>query len=548
MCASPAGSLSPEVSEAAQDPGLPDPSRQHPPTLKCAVLARNAADLLPSWLGWHLALGATEIIVVSGNTADDVLSDAPQADAILAMADCLAKAGWPVRAVNAGTLPDEPEARRVALTRAAVTALTEERPGERPDNTWGLVLDTDEYLAPETDLKHLLALAAQQAETAFPLNWRQFICTPDAAGEIEARQTGWLAAPPVALHEKRFPDSHPDHGFQRFMRPLATLEAKDITDLATTATLGLRPDNNVSAGGYDLPRWQGGSLLHYPRIIFPDSSEADADPLLAAFAAAERAHYTCAGVTDRTAHSFLEAMRHKRDALLQTLWQAGKTQLASLAARFADLERKERLEAEERQDGLLARILQQRLHKEGFRCQPVRPGQEARQLLTSAVSPPFDPVEVIRPTSAEKGRFPAGPVLGMRTAAQPCVIAFTAPEAEQSFICGDVPVIEGWAVMRLSPQQAALAVTSANLESPLSEGLSLPELVSLPSPDWPGEAQAPRTDASYMKKETFLRWLNAHPWTTSLDIRRALLCLAPPDAAALARAVPALRPFLTPSS
>lgn len=521
--------------------------------LTCVVLTRNAARFLPGWLAWHFALGVERVVI----------ADSGSTDGSQALAACLAR-DWPVRLIApVGLDALTPEERRAALTRAAVQVAAESSSetlsassqasaeaeyadtpeiSETPATKWIMALDADEYLAPSADLPALLARAAETG--GLTLHWKQF------------GRSGHATLPKghvTAAHKQRGDQTLPEHAFLRVLAPLET-------------HVDLRPRFASEMPAETL--WQAGAVLHYPAPVLahallqspktqtPNNRQDNQDNTLAL---AMIAHLDCNDVPDDVAQRFLAPMREMQNQLQTTLLHAGLERLRALAVRDEALAREEENRAAQ------AFLLPPQPPQPDFAYHRVRPDLKTRRLLTPEASPPFSPVRCYR-LCDENGAFLTGndgtPLLALADERTPTLLALTQIALTQlpfeDFTLGDVPVVENWAVCRVSPAgaDAFRLPFESGLEDQIfqtvpyrpsrAEAALLPELVSLPvfsadRDDLPGISPELTPELTI---ETLLRWLSAHPWADALDIRRALLLLTPRQVQTLQRLVPELGAFL----
>lgn len=494
--------------------------------LTCAVLVRNGVRDLPGWLAWHLALGVQEIVVIDAGSTDGTQ------ELVAALGE-----DWPIRLLSftVPTSVQAPDDCRIALTQAAMQTLAESVPPSKNSALhWGLVLDVDEYLAPATDLPTLLSAA--DPHSVFPLHWRQF----GTSGHTTT-QFGHV----VATHVQGASVSHPAHDFCRHMVRLKDLIPENVLDLTTTATLGTAPYSPSPLSSPDTHAgWEAGCLLHYPL-----RSETEA----AQYPVALQAYFNQNDQTDWVGQRFLPVTRTLQNQLLETLWDEAHTQLRALATQQ---EREDQWAAAQEEEAF---NMPETIQLDGFTCRRLHPGWQARQLLTPEAAPPYAPVQsfLLRQADGTIVKAECGtPLVGLRDFRTPSLLALTLP-GQELFAFGDVPIVQGWGVIRLSPDMESAAqagifffppqqqpLHNTPLENPRhsapplrmvpDESISLPDLVPLP------ETGAHKA----LSMPGFLRWVATHPWAQALDIRRALLLLGPEEAENLARSVPTIRPFL----
>lgn len=478
------------------------------PSLFIVLLVRNGEKAILDWLSWHLALGASRIIV----------ADAGSTDGTRSIIQDLARK-WPVELLAPSLQHDlNPQDRRLILTQKALERL-HDREG------WVLCLDVDEYLCPDDSLTALLERACKS--DAIALHWCLF-----GTGGNRQRPRGHL----VATHGWRADHAMAEHKFVRLLvRRSAISEPNRIKD---PITLDLPSKSWVNAAGKPWSPdettealWKGGRILHYACSDYetPVSSES---------AAFLRRYFNRNHRRELIGTRYLGPTRLMRNRLCQTLFSSGLLHLKKM------VEGRQWVAQPGKETDL---ALPEEAQRTGFSYRRVFVSDKENLLLSPQAFPPLDTIRVslLRTRAdalleADKQKDEHRVMICLTQDRYPQLAMFFCADRQPFTFC-DVTVLDQYAVvitrathrdnlMSLPPETGRDGIYYEMLSSMEPQ---IPILLALPSPDEP----------QGLSLNGLLAWLSTHPEAQPYDIRRALLLLSKGAARALGERIPSLYPF-----
>lgn len=503
----------------------------------CAVLVHNARAQIADWIAWHLSLGFQRILVIDSFSDDGT-------EKIVRAVENTCPVEWhaPFRDETSYDAPSD-EAHRLHLTRYALEQLRRHKPGTRKTPHWLCVLDADEYLEPDPDLKTLLRRGGKAA--AISLNW----CIFGSSGHRKPPK-GHI----VATHQWRADRALAEHHMTRLLIRADHLPApENITD---PLSCNIAPKKIIHASGKPLETrqaekgvsWAGGRILHY---IVPDrygsarnDDKTRGNGTIPPYIL--KNHFDRNDVRDIGPQQHLPQMRLLQNTLWQHSFDYGLKRLRDWAANYV------RMAAHPVPDADFA--LADFVEREGLSYRRCRPARKNSLLLSPQAAPPYGLCQSFTLHNAATGTVlmsdniadapssPPLPLIGLVQNAHPRLLSLFRPD-QQDFVLGDIPCLYGMAAILTKPTyrtrffslpeesgQAGLLFEARPCHAPFPTGI-----LPLPQPD----------DSTGLSLDTVMIWIGQHSDAGPHDFYRLLRLLGQNACALIGKGVPELAPFLT---
>ncbi|PHI96383.1 hypothetical protein BG621_05435 [Parasaccharibacter apium] len=499
------------------------------PRLTCALLLKKADHTLAGWLAWHLALGVEHIVVIDSGAFDNGRQtiQAYQAD-------------WPVSWI-AAELDDtlSAEERRLNLTRLALTSLrhitqeldqsTSHRPDEDAVEDWIAILDADEYLSPNYDLRSLFQHTKDNT-TAIALHWRIY------------GTAGHLMPPPGHIINNYVWHAPPEFHDHHFVRLLARLDHLPEANALTNPFLFDLPLETIirSDGQAYQPHddstlaapWKGGAIQHYICAQAHDETELPA---------AMRAHYDRNEQITTPERDKVQLMRQLANHMRESALRAGLSRLRDLVQQQLEKQRAAWL----LHDSDLT--LEDHVRHETFLYDRIRPSLKDVLTLNPQFSAHYEPGRTVLLRSTEGQLLECDPpehhrpFAGFWQESTPHLLTLYTQDATP-FTLGDAPCPFGMVSLHITydpVKQTVLLPHETGHGSTVLEMIPAavpPPMLFTPLP--------PANEEDGLSVHGLLMWLAGHPTVQPQDLQRALLLLSPSSTQHLRTVAPILEEFL----